>query len=235
VDTIVWATGYRITFPFLDPGLLPYVNGVPARLAVGTLAPDLAGLYFVGLVTPGGGNFPVHYAQAQLVADMISAQARDSQPLARTAFWVNDARRACTPPCRRCSPTSPPRATRWPRTEPADGRLPRTGQDGRGACGAPAPQRPGRVRLRHRAGGAGWLHARWRARGNQPGGGDRWSRRRGPLPAGRVAVEEVVLDVLGSARPVPALWVDCTSSLPPVTRRLGERLRERGGALVDTP
>ena len=49
------------------------------------------------------------------------------------------------------------------------------------------------------------------------------------------AMEEVVLEVLGAAQPVPALWVDCTSSLPTVTRRLGERLRSYGGVLVDAP
>jgi hypothetical protein len=122
----VWATGYGITFPFLDPGLLPDVNGVPAHQAVGTLAPDLAGLYFVGLVTPGCGNFLLHHAQAQLVADVISAQARHSQPLARTAFAGQ------RPSARMCAAVSAllaEAAATW-RAEPADGRLPRTGQDG---------------------------------------------------------------------------------------------------------
>jgi cation diffusion facilitator CzcD-associated flavoprotein CzcO len=86
IDTILWATGYRITFPFLDRGLLRWVDGVPARIAAGTLAPDLAGLYFVGLVTPGGGNFPVHHAQGRLVAELIAAQAHEPQPVARTAL-----------------------------------------------------------------------------------------------------------------------------------------------------
>jgi hypothetical protein len=85
-DTVVWATGYRITFPFLAPDLLSFWDGVPLRLAGGTLPPGVAGLYLVGLVTPGGGNFPVHHAQAQLVADMIAAQDYQSEPLATTIF-----------------------------------------------------------------------------------------------------------------------------------------------------
>ena len=49
------------------------------------------------------------------------------------------------------------------------------------------------------------------------------------------AVEQVVLDALASVEPLPALWVDCTSSLPAVTRRVGERLRNVGSVLVDAP
>jgi hypothetical protein len=86
VDTVVWATGYHVTFPFLDAGLLRWRDGVPERVAVGTLAPDLAGLYFVGLVTPGGGNFPVHHAQGQLVADLVRAQGASPVPLAASVF-----------------------------------------------------------------------------------------------------------------------------------------------------
>jgi 3-hydroxyisobutyrate dehydrogenase len=49
------------------------------------------------------------------------------------------------------------------------------------------------------------------------------------------AVEEVVLEVLASAEPIPPLWIDCTSSLPALTRSLGTRLSERDAVLVDAP
>ena len=58
VDTIVWATGFKVELPFLDADLLDWRNGIPLRVAAGTLPPNLANLYFIGLVTPGGGNFP---------------------------------------------------------------------------------------------------------------------------------------------------------------------------------
>jgi 3-hydroxyisobutyrate dehydrogenase len=48
-------------------------------------------------------------------------------------------------------------------------------------------------------------------------------------------VEAVVAEVLDTSDAVPPLWIDCTSSLPVVTRRVGARLGERDGALVDAP
>jgi 3-hydroxyisobutyrate dehydrogenase len=48
------------------------------------------------------------------------------------------------------------------------------------------------------------------------------------------AVEAAVADLLCS-KPLPALVVDLTSSVPEVTRRLGTLLAERGVGLVDAP
>jgi cation diffusion facilitator CzcD-associated flavoprotein CzcO len=86
VDTIVWATGFNVALPFLHADLLQWRNGIPLRVAAGTLPPNLANLYFIGLVTPGGGNFPVHHAQGQLLAEMIKAQRRSPEPLATSVF-----------------------------------------------------------------------------------------------------------------------------------------------------
>ena len=48
-DLIVWATGYRITFPFLSTDLVSVEdNDLP--LWKRAVHPDLPGLYFVGLV-----------------------------------------------------------------------------------------------------------------------------------------------------------------------------------------
>jgi 3-hydroxyisobutyrate dehydrogenase len=49
------------------------------------------------------------------------------------------------------------------------------------------------------------------------------------------AVEAVVLQVIATVTRPPPLWIDCTSSHPAVTRRLGERLRAAGAVLVDAP
>jgi cation diffusion facilitator CzcD-associated flavoprotein CzcO len=86
VDTIVWATGFNVAFPFLDADLLQWRNAIPLRVAAGMLPPNLANLYFIGLVTPGGGNFPVHHAQGRLLAEMITAQRRAPEPLATSVF-----------------------------------------------------------------------------------------------------------------------------------------------------
>jgi 3-hydroxyisobutyrate dehydrogenase len=53
------------------------------------------------------------------------------------------------------------------------------------------------------------------------------------LPDAR-AVRAVTEQVLAHGA-VPELWIDCTSSLPAVTRELGGRLAEAGAALVDAP
>jgi hypothetical protein len=86
VDTIVWATGFNVAFPFLGADRLPWRHGIPLRVAAGMLPPTLANLYFIGLVTPGGGNFPVHHAQGQLLAEMIKAQRSSPEPLATSVF-----------------------------------------------------------------------------------------------------------------------------------------------------
>jgi len=73
-DTILWATGYKVSFPFLQDGHLDWRHGVPLRVGGGVLAPRAPGLYFNGLASPRGGNFPMHSAGAELIAECIAAQ-----------------------------------------------------------------------------------------------------------------------------------------------------------------
>jgi cation diffusion facilitator CzcD-associated flavoprotein CzcO len=69
-DTVVAATGYRITFPFLDPSLVDFREGdVPLYLRV--FPPGLSNLYFIGLVQPQGCIWPLAEVQAELVAQVI--------------------------------------------------------------------------------------------------------------------------------------------------------------------
>lgn len=69
-DTVVAATGYRITFPFLDRDLVHFGEGeVPLYLRV--FPPHLRHLYFIGLVQPQGCIWPLAEAQAELVARTI--------------------------------------------------------------------------------------------------------------------------------------------------------------------
>jgi cation diffusion facilitator CzcD-associated flavoprotein CzcO len=70
-DTILWATGFRTTLPFLDPGLLRWDDGVPLRVGGLTVPVGLQRLYLVGLAAPRGPQLPVYSQQAELVARLL--------------------------------------------------------------------------------------------------------------------------------------------------------------------
>jgi dimethylaniline monooxygenase (N-oxide forming) len=76
-DLVVYCTGYRITFPFLDPGVLAAPdNEVPLYRHV--FHPDHEGLFFVGLVQPLGAIMPIAERQSELIADHL--QGRHALP-----------------------------------------------------------------------------------------------------------------------------------------------------------
>ena len=93
-DTILWATGFKVTLPFLDGGLVRWRDGVPLRTAGLTLPVGAENLYFVGLAAPRGPQLPVYSAQAELVVRMLRLDpARRSALAARFAETdVPDAR-----------------------------------------------------------------------------------------------------------------------------------------------
>jgi hypothetical protein len=70
-DTILWATGFRTTLPFLESDQLHWENGVPLRLAGLTVPVGLQRLYFIGLAAPRGPQLPVYSQQARLVARLL--------------------------------------------------------------------------------------------------------------------------------------------------------------------
>jgi hypothetical protein len=70
-DLIVWATGYRVSFPFLDPALVSARdNDLP--LWKRTVHPDLPGLFFIGLLQPVGAVMPLAEAQSAWVVEMLT-------------------------------------------------------------------------------------------------------------------------------------------------------------------
>jgi dimethylaniline monooxygenase (N-oxide forming) len=74
IDTIVWCTGYRITFPFLDQALLGAEdNRVPLYRRV--VHPEHQGLYFIGLVQPLGAIMPIAERQCEWMADLLEGTA----------------------------------------------------------------------------------------------------------------------------------------------------------------
>jgi cation diffusion facilitator CzcD-associated flavoprotein CzcO len=85
IDTIVYATGFKATVPFLDPALLESADGVPLRVGGMTLPVGLERLYFVGLAAPRGPQLPVYSAQARLIAKFLRTAAPVSAILARSS------------------------------------------------------------------------------------------------------------------------------------------------------
>jgi dimethylaniline monooxygenase (N-oxide forming) len=73
IDTIVWCTGYRITFPFLDSEVMSSDgNHVPLFRRV--VHPGRPGLYFIGLVQPLGAIMPIAELQSEWIADVLEGK-----------------------------------------------------------------------------------------------------------------------------------------------------------------
>jgi len=71
IDAIIYATGYKTTFPFLDNSLFELHDG-KVQLYRRMLPPSLPGLYMVGLVQPIGPTIPLVEVQALWLADLLS-------------------------------------------------------------------------------------------------------------------------------------------------------------------
>jgi len=72
-DAIIYATGYRTTFPFLDPAIFA-VKDHDVRLYRRIASPDHRGLYFIGLVQPVGPTIPLVEVQARWLAAVLSGR-----------------------------------------------------------------------------------------------------------------------------------------------------------------
>jgi cation diffusion facilitator CzcD-associated flavoprotein CzcO len=76
-DLVIYCTGYKITFPFFDEGLVSARdNELP--LYKHLIHPDIPGLYFIGLIQPLGAIMPIAERQSLLVPDHL--QDRYSAP-----------------------------------------------------------------------------------------------------------------------------------------------------------
>ena len=73
VDDIIWATGYKVTLPFLDQHIVPVQNNQIA-LYKRVFPIGVAGLAFVGLVQQRGAMMPIAEEQSRLVADQLSGR-----------------------------------------------------------------------------------------------------------------------------------------------------------------
>jgi cation diffusion facilitator CzcD-associated flavoprotein CzcO len=79
IDVVVYCTGYKITFPFFDPGLIDAPdNRIPLYRRV--VSPQHQGLFFIGLVQPLGAIMPIAEAQSEWVADLLAGEAELPDP-----------------------------------------------------------------------------------------------------------------------------------------------------------
>ena len=73
-DILVYATGYRVTLPFLAPEVYsPEHNAMPLYQRV--VSPERPGLYFIGFIQTVGSNIPLYAYQSEWIGDVITGKA----------------------------------------------------------------------------------------------------------------------------------------------------------------
>jgi cation diffusion facilitator CzcD-associated flavoprotein CzcO len=75
VDVIVYATGYKVSFPFFDPALVS-APGNELPLFRRVFHPELPGLYFIALLQPLGATMPLAEAQSEWICDHLTGRYR---------------------------------------------------------------------------------------------------------------------------------------------------------------
>src|SRR5262245_52809551 len=82
VDLIIYATGYRVTVPFIDAQFLSWHDGAP-RLFLNVFHPQRDDLFAIGLIQPASGQWGLVDYQAQLVAKYIEGLEAGTSSAAR--------------------------------------------------------------------------------------------------------------------------------------------------------
>lgn len=73
-DAVIYATGYKTTFPFLPTSLFSVTEGEMVDLYRRMTPPTLPGLFFAGLVQPIGATIPLVEVQARWIAAALAGQ-----------------------------------------------------------------------------------------------------------------------------------------------------------------
>jgi len=73
LDAIIYATGYKITFPFLPPEVYQ-VQANEMNLYLNVVPPERPGLFFIGFIQPLGAIMPLAELQAQWVAGLLRGE-----------------------------------------------------------------------------------------------------------------------------------------------------------------
>jgi hypothetical protein len=72
IDLIIYATGYRLSFPFIDRAHLNWRDGCP-RLFLNVFHPRHERLFVAGMIQPDSGAWGLADLQTQLVARYLAA------------------------------------------------------------------------------------------------------------------------------------------------------------------
>lgn len=75
-DLIIYATGYKVTFPFFKDDFFNVEQSNDLQLYRRVVHPDFPGLYFLGLVQPLGAIMPLAETQSVWLARLINGQCR---------------------------------------------------------------------------------------------------------------------------------------------------------------
>lgn len=77
IDVILFATGYKVDFSFIDKSALNWEEGKPhPNLYMNVFHPDENNLFVIGMVHPTGTHWRVFEEQSKLVAAYINSQAK---------------------------------------------------------------------------------------------------------------------------------------------------------------
>ena len=77
IDVIIYATGFNITFPFMDNQYLNW-NGKHPDLYMNAFHPEYDNLFVIGLIQPDSGQFWIADMQSQVMAAYLQAMAANS-------------------------------------------------------------------------------------------------------------------------------------------------------------
>lgn len=96
-DAIIYATGYKTSFPFLDPAIFQVRDNEAPPLYRRMLALERPGLYFAGLVQPIGATIPLVEIQARWLAGVLAGEialpSRDAMRAELRDHWRGVKRR----------------------------------------------------------------------------------------------------------------------------------------------
>ena len=91
IDLILYATGFKLSFPFLDTRYLNWSGGRP-NLFLNVFHPERDDIFCAGLIQPDSGQWGLVDYQAQLITQYLLAVAKKP----RAAAWFNRLKRSST-------------------------------------------------------------------------------------------------------------------------------------------
>ncbi len=80
-DTVIFATGYQVSFPFFDKDCLDFSNATKIPLYRKMMHAEFDNLYFIGLCQPQGCIWPLADYQSKIVARIISGTLKRPEQL----------------------------------------------------------------------------------------------------------------------------------------------------------